>query len=173
MLRDAYPDRFGLAGSLWTRQSVLALVEQVYGIPLSVPAIARYLRAWGLAPREPVDRACALCAMAVVQWQSSRYPEIQQTAQLERAELYWAGRTRLHGVTPATDVVAAVSTRGWVRFQVSGEPTLPREFLSRLASHAGRQAHVVVDGSWATTDWPRRVPDGVVLHALPTCERGR
>ncbi|MEJ3749627.1 winged helix-turn-helix domain-containing protein [Actinomycetes bacterium KLBMP 9797] len=172
-LRDRYPEEFDLPGSLWTRQSVATLVERTYGVALSVPGIARYLRAWGLGPREPVDRACALCAVAVVRWQAHRYPEILRAAHDERADVYWAGGTRLHGVAPTTEVVAAVSTRGWVRFMVTGEPTLPREFLSRLATQSGRPAHVIVDGSWTTMDWPRRLPDDVVLHPLPTCDRTR
>ncbi|GFJ89393.1 hypothetical protein [Phytohabitans rumicis] len=98
------------------------------------------------------------------------YPSIARTAQ---SEPYWAGRTRLHGVTPATDVVSAVSTRGWVRFMLTTEAGLPPEFLTRLVPPSGRTVHVVVDASWATVDWPRRVPDGVVLHPLPSCERGR
>lgn len=172
-LRDRFPDEFDLPGSLWTRQTVAALVERTYGVALSVPGIARYLRAWGLGPREPVDRACALCAVAVVRWQADHYPTIVRAAQEQRADLYWVGGTRLHGVAPTTEVVAAVSTRGRVRFMVTSEPGLPREFLARLATQAGRPAHVIVDGTWATMDWPRRTPDGVQLHPLPTCERGR
>lgn len=172
-LRDRFPDELDLTGRLWTRQSVAALIERSYGIPLSVTAVARYLRAWGLTPREPIDRACALCADAVVRWQANEYVDIARTAQDQRADLCWAGRTRLHGLAPATDVVSAVSTRGWVRFMVTAEAGLPREFLTRLPGPSGRPVHVIVDGSWPSPELPRRAPDGVVLHPLPSCERGR
>ncbi|MFC0530917.1 winged helix-turn-helix domain-containing protein [Phytohabitans kaempferiae] len=172
-IRDRFPDQLKLTGPLWSRQTVAALVERLYGIPLSPAATARYLRAWGLTPREPVDRACPLCAASVVRWQAQEYQAISHTAQRQRAELCWAGKTRLHGVTPATDVVSAVSARGRIRFMVTTEADLPREFLTRLLPTSGRPAHVIVDGSWSCTEWPRRVPEGVVLHALPTCERGR
>lgn len=172
-MRDRFPDQLNLTGPLWSRQSVAALVERLHGIPLSPTAAARYLRAWALTPREPVDRACPLCAEYVLRWQAEAYPTICRTAQSQRADLCWAGKTRLHGITPATDVVSAISTRGWIRFMVTTDPELPRDFLARLLPTSGRPAHVVVDGSWSTPEWPRRVPDGVVLHALPTCERAR
>lgn len=172
-MRDRFPDQLTLTGPLWSRQTVAALVERLYDIPLSPAAAARYLRAWGLTAREPVDRACPLCAESVVRWQADVYPAISRAAQEQRAEIYWAGKTRLHGVSPATEVVAAISTRGWVRFMVTTEPDLPRDFLTRLRPTSGRMSHVVADGSWSCAEWPRRVPDGVVLHALPSCERAR
>jgi hypothetical protein len=172
-MRDRFPDQLNLTGPLWSRQSVATLVERLYDVPLSSAAAARYLRAWGITTREPVDRACPLCADDVVRWQAQAYPAISRTAQQHRAEIYWAGKTRLHGVTPTTEVVSAVSIRGWVRFMVTTEPDLPRDLLVRLLPPSGRPAHVVADGSWSYTEWPRRAPEGVVLHALPSCERRR
>jgi len=172
-MRDRFPDQLDLTGPLWNRQTVAALVERLHNIPLSPAAAARYLRAWGLTTREPVDRACPLCAESVVRWQADVYPAISRAAQKQRAEVYWAGKSRLHGVTPATEVVAAISTRGWVRFMVTTEPELPRDFLARLLPAPDRVSHVVADGSWSCAEWPRRVPEGVVLHALPSCERAR
>lgn len=172
-MRDRFPDQLNLTGPLWSRQTVAALVERLYDVPLTPAAAGRYLRAWGITAREPVDRACPLCAEDVVRWQAETYPAISRSAQQHRAEIYWAGKTRLHGVAPTTEVVSAVSIRGWVRFMVTTEPDLPREFLARLRPRSGRPAHVVADGSWSYAEWPRRVPEGVVLHALPSCERRR
>ncbi|MDQ7905648.1 winged helix-turn-helix domain-containing protein [Phytohabitans sp. ZYX-F-186] len=172
-MRDRFPDQLDLSGPLWSRQTVATLVERLFDIPLSPAAAGRYLRAWGVTTREPVDRACPLCAESVVRWQVETYPTISRTAQKQRAEIYWAGKSRLHGTTPATEVISAVSTRGWIRFMVTTDPGLPRDFLSRLRPPTGRPAHVVVDASWSYREWPRRAPEGVTLHALPCCERGR
>jgi transposase len=172
-LRGRFPDQIGLDGRLWTRQNVAALIDRTYGVRVSVSAVARYLRSWGLGPREPVDRACALCADAVTNWLAKDYTTIVYDAQQSRADLWWVGRSRLHGLTPATEIISAVSTRGWLRFAVGADPGLSRRFLNRLPTPPDRATHVVIDGSWAGSDWPRRVPDGVVLHALPSCERGR
>lgn len=172
-MRDRFPDQLELDAPLWSRQTVAALVDRLFSISLSPAAAARYLRAWGLSTREPVDRACPLCAESVVRWQAEAYPTICRTAQKQRAEICWAGKSRLHGTTPATEIASAVSTRGWLRFMVTTRPELSRDFLTRLIPQSGRPVHVIVDASWTSTEWPRRAPEGVVLHALPCCERSR
>jgi Winged helix-turn helix len=173
-LRGTYPDQVGLDGELWSRHTVVALVERMYGITLTPAAMGRYLTAWGLGPREPADRACALCVDAVVRWVERAYPAIVRSAQEHDAELCWIGRTRLHGVVPAADVVSAVSVRGRTQFMIttpSIDPPLPREFLLRLSGAEGRSVYVVVDGSWSRGEWPRRLPPRIVLYPLPSCER--
>lgn len=174
-LRGSYPERFGLVGELWNRQSVTALVEQRYGLRLDAVEVGRYLRAWGLGPREPTDRACGLCVDAVARWVEQEYPAIVRSAQEHHADLVWIGRTRLHGVAPAADVLSAMSSRGRTQFMITTpavDPALPREFLLRLSGPTNRAVHVVVDGSWAKGEWPRRLPPRIVLHPLPSCERG-
>jgi hypothetical protein len=175
VLRGRWPEEFGLSDELWSRHGVAALVQRLYGLTPTTRDIGRYLRAWGLWAREPTDRACALCATAVARWMETDYPAIARSAQEHRAELFWVGRTRLHGVSPPADVLSAISTRGRMRFMIitpSVDPPLPRDFLLRLPGPDGRTAHVVVDGSWARRDWPRRVPRQIVLHPLPSCARG-
>lgn len=174
-LRGTYPDELGLDGELWTRQSVSALVERLYGLHLGPAEMGRYLRAWGLGPREPTDRACGLCVDAVARWVEHDYPAIVRAAQEHHADLVWIGRIRLHGVVPAADVLSAASTRGRTQFMIttpSIDPPLPRDFLLRLSGSPGRPVYVVVDGSWARPEWPRRVPPRIALHPLPSCERG-
>lgn len=173
-LRGTYPDQLGLNGELWTRQSVGALIERLYDLQLSPIAVGHYLRAWGLGPREPTERACGLCVDAVARWMEQEYPAILRSAYDHDAELCWIGRTRLHGVVPAADVISGVSARGRVQFMIttpSVDPPLPRDFLLRLSGEDGRAVHVVVDGSWARAEWPRRMPPRIVLHPLPSCER--
>ncbi|WP_091555723.1 winged helix-turn-helix domain-containing protein [Micromonospora pattaloongensis] len=174
VLRGRWPEEFGLGDPLWTRRSLAALVEHRYGLALSSADAGRYLRAWGVWEREPTDRACALCADAVSRWMETDYPAIARSARQHGGEVFWVGRTRLHGVTPAADVLSAVSNRGRMRFMIitpAVDPPLPRDFLLRLPGPNGRTTHVVVDGSWARRDWPRRVSAQIVLHPLPSCER--
>jgi hypothetical protein len=75
----------------------------------------------------------------------------------------------LRGVSPAAEVLSAVSSRGWAQFFVRSARNGSREFLLRLG--ADRPAHLIVDGSWPTAEWPRRLPPHLVAHALPSCER--
>jgi transposase len=173
-LRGSYPDELGLDEELWTRRSVTALAQRRYGLPVDAADMGGYLRAWGLGPRQPTDRACALCVDAVAAWVDREYPVILRTALEHRADVWWIGRTRLHGVVPAADVLSAVSARGQVRFLIANpnvDPPLTRDFLLRLSGADGRGIHVVVDGSWTRAEWPRRLPAHIVLHALPSCGR--
>lgn len=173
-LRGVHPDAYGLDEELWTRQSLHALIQQRFDLTLDVGVVGAYLRAWGLGPREPRERACGLCVGAVERWVRSEYPAITRAAQEHLAEVYWVGRVRLRGTMPAADVISAVSSRGRVRFMVttpSVDPPLPREFLYRLSGTEQRTVHLIVDGSWARNEWPRRLPRRIVPHPLPSCGR--
>ncbi|HEX5543177.1 MAG TPA: winged helix-turn-helix domain-containing protein [Micromonospora sp.] len=175
LLRGTYPEELGLDGELWSRQNVTALVERHYGLRLDSAEIGLYLRAWGLGPREPTDRACGLCVDAVACWVEDEYPTLVRAADEHHAELTWIGRTRLHGVVPAADVLSAMSSRGRTQFMITTpavDPPLPREFLLRLSGSDHRPVYVVVDGSWAKPEWPRRLPPRISLHPLPSCGQG-
>jgi hypothetical protein len=174
VLRGTYPDGFGLDEELWSRQSLATLVQRRYGLALDPADIGVYMRAWGLRVREPRERACGLCVDAVLDWMDRAYPAIARSAQEHHADVYWIGRTRLHGVVPAADVLSAVSIRGRIRFMIatpSVDPPLPRDFLLRLSGDDGRTVHVIVDGSWPSGTWPRRLPPRIVAHPLPSCGR--
>jgi hypothetical protein len=174
-LRGCYPDQVGLDGELWTRQSLTAFARQRYGLPPEVADMGRYLRAWGLGPREPTERACRLCVDAVSRWMTHEYPTVSRAAQEHCAELHWVGHTRLYGVSPPADVLSATSAHGRIHFAIAGPPVDPaqtREFLLRLSGAEGRTVHAIVDASWSRAEWPRRMPRRIVLYPLPSCGRG-
>jgi len=173
-LRGSYPDTFGLDEELWTRQSLHDLIQTRFGLPLDPGAVGAYLRAWGLGPREPRERACGLCVGAVERWVRTAYPAIVRAAQEHVADVYWIGRIRLRGTMPAADVISAVSSRGRVQFMIttpSVDPPLPRDFVLRLSGEEQRTVHLIVDGSWPRNEWPRRLPRRIALHPLPSCGR--
>jgi hypothetical protein len=162
------------ADELWTRRSVGALATSLLGVALRPARVSRLLSTWGVVAREPTERACPMCAGLVARWMSVAYPIIALAAAAHRADLHWIGRVRLCGATPSADVVTAVSGQpGRLRLSFMIAPSagvLPREFLDRLCA-GGRAAHAIVDGSWATWQLPRRPPDRVVVHPMPSCER--
>ncbi|MFB9235431.1 winged helix-turn-helix domain-containing protein [Plantactinospora siamensis] len=174
LVRDHYPDDFGLDDELWSRHSLTDVINRRFQVSLDPTDVAGYLLAWGIGPREPTDRACRLCVAEVTDWMDREYPAIVRTAREHQAELYWVGRTRLQGASPSADVLSAVSTRGRTRFMLTApsvDRSLPREFLLRLSGRDGRTVHAVVDGSWTRVEWPRRIPARIVLHPLPSCGR--
>ncbi|WP_281894662.1 winged helix-turn-helix domain-containing protein [Micromonospora humidisoli] len=174
VLRGVHPDGFGLDEELWTRQSLAALIQRRFDLTMDAGTVGAYLRAWGLGPREPRERACGLCVGAVERWVRGEYPTITRAAQEHDAEVYWIGRVRLRGTMPAAEVISAVSSRGRVRFMVttpSVDPPLPRDFVLRLSGVDQHPVHLIVDGSWPRNEWPRRLPRRIVLHPLPSCGR--
>jgi transposase len=173
-LRDTYPDDHHLPGHMWSPQTIAELIHRRYGLRLTMRSLNRQLRSWGLGPRTPAERACSLCVGAVVAWLTREYPQIVRRARGAGAQVWWAGRNRMFGIAPAAEVVSAATNRGGLRFAVlSGraDAPLPAAVLARLPAHEQRPVHVIMDGSFATADWPRRVPAGVVLHPMPSCAR--
>jgi transposase len=57
LVRDSTPDQLGLAGFLWTRDAVAALLAQRYGVWLARTTVGGYLRGWGFSPQRPQHRA--------------------------------------------------------------------------------------------------------------------
>jgi len=174
-LRDTYPEHHDLPGQLWTRQALADLVHLLFGARLTVRGVNRQLKAWGLGPRTPAERACSLCVTSVVTWLTSEYPHLLRRARACGAQVFWASRTRLYGISPAAEVISVATSRGSLRFGVltgRADAPLPAEFLGRLVAHEGRPVHAIMDGSFASGDWPRRLPNGVRLHPMPSCARG-
>ncbi|MEM5353733.1 MULTISPECIES: helix-turn-helix domain-containing protein [Paraburkholderia] len=49
--RKRMPDQLMLPFYLWTRELVAQLIEREYGIKVSAWTVGRYLKAWGMSPR--------------------------------------------------------------------------------------------------------------------------
>ena len=56
-ITDRTPDQLKLPFYLWTREAVGRLIEDRFGIPLSVWTVGRYLAQWGFTPQKPA-RLC-------------------------------------------------------------------------------------------------------------------
>jgi transposase len=74
------PDRFGLSFALWMRQAARALIARASGVWLTLPAVGRYLRAWGFTAQRPMRRATERQDEAVRIWLESTYPTIARRA---------------------------------------------------------------------------------------------
>jgi transposase len=163
------PDQLGLPTSLWTRETVGALIKKRFGLAFSVWAVGRYLRRWGLTPQKPARRAYEQDPEAVRCWMEVEYPEVRKQAKVEGAEIHWgddmgvrsdhqAGRTwGRKGETPVVrgtgqrfhcNVISSLTNQGVLRFQVfqenfNGEVFI--DFLRRLVRDRGRKIYLIVD----------------------------
>ena len=84
------PDQYGFDFGLWTRQIVKELLQQRFGIDLSLASVGTLLARLGLTAQKPLERAYQRDAQAVERWKQQTYPELAAQAKREKADiLFW------------------------------------------------------------------------------------
>ena len=174
LIRDRCPDQLKLPFALWTRQAVCDLLEQRWGLGISVWTAGRYLAAWGLTPQKPLRRAYEQDPVAVRRWLQEEYPAILAQAKAEEGLIHWGDEMGLRSdhqtgtsygikgqtpVIPGTgkrfgcNMISAITNRGELSFMVFKERFTAAVFivfltrLLRLAKNAGRgKVFLIVDG---------------------------
>jgi transposase len=156
--------------ALWTRQMVLVLIRERFGIELSLVSVGRLLARLGLTPQRPLFRAYQQEGPLVSQWLEKDFPRLRAKAKREGANIYFADEAGIRsdhhsgttwapkGETPVVKVtgqrfglnmISAISPRGEMRFmvpkgKVNGDVFIT--FLKRLIHNAKRKIYLVVDG---------------------------
>ena len=92
---DKRPEQLKMDFALWTRSAVMQLIERELGITLSVRGVGNYLQRWGFTPQKPIKKAYEQRPEAVQTWLDEQYPEIEQRAKAEGAEIHWGDETAL------------------------------------------------------------------------------
>ena len=87
------PEELGLTGQLWTLKKVCEYVRKTYGKKMSDGCASDYMRRWGLSCQRPVKRARKQETERVEKWKKEEYPNIEQQAQEEDADVYWGDET--------------------------------------------------------------------------------
>ena len=197
LIKERNPDQLQLPGFLWTRDAVLELIDQRFGIRLAVTTVGRYLRAWGFTPQVPAHRALERDPEAVKEWLEVRYPQIRAKAQSCRGILLWQDETGFRsqcshgrswspkGQTPIKDatgkrfgvnMISAIGNDGSLRFQLfegNFNQFVFIEFLELLIKHhPDRKVFLIVDGhsshrSKLVKDWVAEHDERIELHFLP------
>lgn len=84
------PDQYGFDFGLWTRQIVKELLQQRFGIDLSLASVGTLLARLGLTAQKPLERAYQRDAQAVERWKQQTSPELAAQAKREKADiLFW------------------------------------------------------------------------------------
>ncbi len=158
------PDQLGLSDPLWTREAVLRLVDQRFGIRMPVRTLGSYLVRWGFVPRKAIRPVSAVAAA----WTTRDYPAIVARARIEDGEMQWVHVERLrtrgagagehasareplalivHKEGPSPSLTSAVNNRGLVRWKIYHE-TLTADalidFLRRLVKATARKIFLVM-----------------------------
>lgn len=169
MIEGNHPEQLRLPFALWTRDAVRVLLEQRFGVAVSVWTVGRYLAQWGLTPQKPLQRAYERNPRAVKRWLETDYPAIEVEARRRGAEIHWGdelglrsdhqagrsyGRRGKTPVIPGTgqrfrcNVISALTNRGKLAFMVFRKnftADVFLEFLRRLIRHARRMVFLILD----------------------------
>jgi len=83
------PRQYGFDFGLWTRQIVAQLIEDKFGVGLSVASIGTLLARLGLTPQKPLQRAYERDPEAIEAWQTEVYPKLAARAKKLGADIYF------------------------------------------------------------------------------------
>lgn len=195
-ITDHHPDQLKLPFYLWTREAVARLIEQRFGMRLSIWTVGRYLARWGFTPQKPVRRAYEQSPEAVQQWLQEGYPAIQKQARMDKGLIYWGDEMGLRsdhavgrsysrcGQTPiipgtgqrfACNMISAINNRGRLYFMVFKsrfDSGVFLDFLKRMVRQIQRTVFLIVDGhpvhhAAKVRRWIEKHPNQIRLFFLP------
>ena len=164
------PLQFRFQFALWTREMVVQLIKEKYGIRLASNSVGRLLAQLGITPQKPLHRAIERDEALVQKWLKAEYPKIKRMAKAEGADVYFgdaahirsdhhAGRTwGKKGETPIVmatgsrhgmSLISAITSKGHMRFMIKESGGVNAdvfiEFLKRLLIGAKRSIFLIVD----------------------------
>ena len=169
-ITDRTPDQLKMPFVLWTREAVVQLIGQRFGVSVSVWTVGRWLCRWGFTPQKPARRAWEQNPKEVEHWLKVQYPRIRSEAKAEKAQIHWGDEMGLRsdhqagtsygrkGCTPVIagtgqrwrcNMISTVTGRGVLRFMVFKRQFTADvfiEFMRRLIRSAGRKVYLIVDG---------------------------
>ena len=191
------PDQLEFDFALWTRAAVQQLIEHLFGFQMPIRTVGDYLKQWGFTPQKPVKRAYERCDKKVKKWLEEQYPDIEQRAKKEGAEIHWGDETGLYsedqvgrgyslkGVTPVREhrgkkekinMISTVTKLGKIRFMFyEGSMNADRliKFIRRLIKDTPKKIFLILDNlrthhAKKVKAWVERHPDKVELFYLPS-----
>lgn len=195
-ITDKTPDQLKLPFMLWTREAVAQLIEERFGVKVSLMTVGRWLKRWGMTPQKPKRRAWEQDSKEVKHWLEVQYPRVAAEARREGAEIHWGdemglrsdhqagtsyGRKGQTPVVPGTgqrwraNMISSITGRGTLRFMVFKHrfnADVFIEFMRRLIKNASRKIYLIVDGHPAhkarkVEQWLAERGDRIRLILLP------
>jgi transposase len=197
LIKERNPDQLKLPGFLWTRDAVVELIDNRFGVRLAVTTVGRYMRSWGFTPQVPAHRAFERDAEAVRVWLEETYPKIVAEAKREGGLILWQDETGFRsqcshgrswsprGQTPVVEgtgqrfgvnMSSAIGNDGSLRFMLfegNFNQFVFIDFLERLIKHhPDRKVYLIVDShpshrSKLVKEWVGEHAERIALRFLP------
>jgi transposase len=163
------PRQYAFDFGLWTRQIVAELIEETFGVCLSVSTVGRLLAELEITPQKPLRRAYERDPKAIAKWVNEDYPRLKKRAKKRGAEIFfldeagirsdaplqrtWGakGKTpvvRTSGQRQSVNAISAVNARGAFWYSVyTGRLNAGRfvTFLKQFLRRRRRPIFLVVD----------------------------
>ena len=191
------PDQLKLKFALWTRQAVLELIEEKFGIKLSIRCIGHYLNRWGFTPQKPIKRAYEQQPKEVQKWLKETYPMIEKRAVNESCEIHWGDETGVNshanickGYSPkgqkpvlftpgkkfSASMISTVTNKGILRFLIYDKAldvAIFLRFLNQLLHGSSKKIFLIVDNlrvhhAIKVRSWLEKHNDEIEIFYLPS-----
>jgi transposase len=190
------PRQYGFDFGLWTRRIVADLIEQKFGVTLSVTTVGRLLAELEITPQKPLRRAYERDPGAIEKWQREEFPKLRARAKRRGADIFFLDEAGIRsdaplqrtwgakGKTPvvatsgqrqSVNAISAVTMRGGFWYAVyTGRFNAARfvEFLKAFLRGRRRPVMLVVDGHPAhrakvVAEFVQSTKGRLELHFLP------
>ena len=190
------PRQYGCDFGLWTRQIVVALITQRFGIKLGVTAVGRLLAELDITPQKPLRRAYERDPVAIKRWTRQTFAKLRARAKRRGAKIFFLdeagvrsdqvlGRTwGLRGRTPevptsgkrqSVSAISAVNARGEFWFEIYTERLNATKFIELLTHFMRRRKApvlLILDGHPAhiaksVARYVQSLKGRLELHFLP------
>lgn len=194
---DKDPNQYKLKCCVWDRNTVSALIKQMFGIDMPVSTMGYYFERWGFTAQRPNLTSYKQNPKHVAEWLENEYPAIKKQAEEEDAEILWGDETAVQnecnyvksfapiGQTPTLktkgerlkiNMISAVSNQGKVRFMFYKETMTSQRFIAfieRLIRFAKRKIIFIVDNlkvhhSKKVQTWLEKHKDKIEVRYLPS-----
>ena len=196
-LIDKDPNQLKLPGCLWNRNNIQGLIKQLFKVELTLQAISKYLKKWGMTPQRPICRSYKQNSEEVKAWLDEEYPEIQKRAKEEDAEIHWGDETGCQnesnyvkgyapkGKTPVllvgnekikVNMISSITNQGKLRFmfyRTSMNGKILIKFMKRLIKDTDKKVFFIIDNLKAdhaiiVKEWLEKHKDEIEVFYLPS-----
>jgi transposase len=195
-LQTRTPRACGLGWANWSRAAVAELIDQRYGLSLTVQAVGVYLRRWGFTPQKPARQAREQDEDEVREFVEETLPQVVERAKTEEGELHFSDEVGVRvgdqigasyapkGQTPVLavpkthleqNVISSVTPEGRLHYWLFPGTLNSQKFitfLDQLIAHSARKIYLFIDRHPAheaarVEQWLAEHPEQIEIVWLP------